>query len=244
MFRAHGLKGLYLGLCRSMRRVPFPVRIRAHGLVGTVPEILNLYDNFVRGELRDDLTESFIRNQASPVIVDCGVNVGVTVRWWLSLNNCSHVYGIDMMQESHAFVKRRLDDRGNGRYTAITAALSDRALQDVRISFSNPLDGTNRIGGLDKPGLTTRNLLTKTLDGVLPHGAIDQIHLLKIDIEGHGALALAGAAVTLQKTEHIVIEIHDEDELTRSEEVLFGAGFRIRRFNSRNAWFKRSKKAP
>lgn len=238
MSKIVGPKGNYLAFCRSMRRIPFPISVPIFGRISTIPEILNIHDNFAAGELRDPYIEASLRNTLRPVVVDCGVNVGVTVRWWLNLNPSCQVIGIDMMQEAQDFTVRCLGDRKTA-YTGITAALDAIDGQEVTIHFTNALEGTNRIGKTEHAA-STRTLLTHQLDSLLAPHALTRIELLKIDIEGHAAKALAGAANTLAVTQNLILEVHSEDELGESEAILFASGLRLRRFRNRNVWFKRS----
>jgi FkbM family methyltransferase len=238
-----GPKGDYLAFCRSIRRVPFSVSVPIFGEVATIPEILNIHDNFAVGELRDALVEAEITRASAPIVVDCGVNVGVTVRWWLHLNSACRVFGFDMMAESHELTRKRLGP-ANGSYTGATVVLASTDGDPVTIHFSDPLDGMNRVG---KPALGCRSqrvLATGRLDTLLAGHAPARIDLLKIDIEGDAAKALAGARHTLAVTRNVVVEAHSEDEVGAAELILVESGFRLRRFRSRNLWFQRPSDAP
>ena len=240
MVRAVGVKGYYLGLCRSLRRLPFPIHVPIFGKISTMAEILNIHDNFAVGELRDKVVEAVIRNTPKPVIVDCGINVGVTVRWWLHLNPASKVYGLDMMQEAHDFTNQALRDGGcqdaQASYQGITAAISADDGEAIAINFNNPLEGTNSVSAA-QTGSQTRKVPLARMDTLLaPHG-LTQVDLLKMDIEGHGARALAGAAKTLAITKNVILEIHSEDELGEAAAILVNSGFRLRCFRHRNLWF-------
>lgn len=236
--KALGPKGHYLALCRTIGWVPFPVWVRIFGRVATIPEILNIHDNFADGELRDARIEAVLREAARPVVVDCGVNVGITVRWWFHLNPATRVFGFDMMPEAHALTQQRLAGRP-ADYVGITAALAATDGEEVTIRFKDPLDGKNRIGGSGEGGGTQRTLLTRRLDSLLDSYALDRIDVLKIDIEGHAAQALLGAAKALAVSQHVILEIHSEEELGEAERILVSAGFRLRRFRNRNLWFTR-----
>jgi FkbM family methyltransferase len=237
MTKAVGPKGNYLGLCRSIGRVPFPISVPIFGKVATIPEILNIHDNFAVGELRDSYIEAVLSKAVSPVVVDCGVNVGVTVRWWFHLNPSCRVFGLDMMQEAHDLTNQRLKGK-DAAYIGITAALSSRDGEEVTIYFNDPLEGMNCIGS--KNGATSRTLITARIDSLLAPHSLSRIELLKIDIEGYAAKALAGAGRTLSFTQNVILETHSEDELGESEAILVASGFRLRHFRNRNLWFKRA----
>lgn len=77
----------------------------------------------------------------------------------------------------------------------------------------------------------------ESLDRIIKQNNITSIDLLKIDIEGYGAKAIAGALEMLAITKNIILEIHSEPELAISAKLLHEAGFIARKFNSRNIWF-------
>lgn len=235
--KALGPKGDYLAFCRSIRRVPFPVSVPIFGEVGTIAEILNIHDNFAVGELRDPHIEAALRSAKNPVVVDCGVNVGVTVRWWLHLNPAGRVFGFDMMQEAHAITRQRLGPAANA-YTGVTAVLAATDGEATTVYFTDPLEGTNQAGKAI-PAASQRMLTTGRLDTLLAPHSLDRIDLLKIDIEGDAAKALTGAPKTLAVTENVILESHSEEELGAAEVLLVESGFRLRRFRSRNLWFVR-----
>ncbi len=236
MVQAVGPKGYYLGLCRSLR-FPFAVNVPIFGNVSTVSEILNIHDNFAAGELRDNHLESILRDADDPVVVDCGINVGVTVRWWLHLNRSCKIFGLDMMQEAHDFTLRAIkNNRAN--YHGITTAISSSDGEEVSVHFNDPLEGTNALNS-SKFGAYARKILTSCIDTALSPYGLTKIDLLKVDI-GHAAKALAGANKTLLITKNVILEVHSEDELGDSESILINNGFRLRHFRNRNLWFNKS----
>jgi len=235
--KAVGPKGYYLALCRSLRRVPFPISVRSFGEVGTIAEILNLHDNFGHGELRDPLIEDELRRGPAPVVVDCGVNVGVTVRWWFHLNPRCRVFGLDMMQEAQDLTRQRLAGR-EVDYTGLTAVLAAADGEAVTVRFDDPLEGRNRIDG--GTGRNERKLVSARLDTLLAPYRLERIDVLKIDIEGQAGRALLGAPQVLAMTRNVILETHGEAELADAVAILVGAaGFRLRHYGNRNLWFTR-----
>lgn len=238
MSKVLGPKGNYLAFCRSMKMVPFPIFVPIFGTISTLSEILNIHDNFAAGELRDPYIEQILGKAVNPVVIDCGVNVGITVRWWYHLNHACKIFGLDMMQEAHDLTIQRLKGT-KAAYTGITAALSSTDGEEVTIRFNDPLEGENSIDSI-RYGAASRNLITARLDSVLAPHSLDRIEVLKIDIEGYAAKALAGASNTLSITQNVILEVHSEDELGESEVILVESGFRLRRFRNRNLWFRRA----
>ena len=235
-----GLRGDYIAFCRKIRRVPFPIHIDGLGKVGTIAEVLNIHDNFVKGEMRDQFTEQVIQKAARPVILDCGVNVGITIRWWLHLNPNAQIYGVDMMAEAHEFTLNRLRHmKLDNQYTGITAVVCEVNNGETKINFVDPLNGLNSVTTIEPEGVVSASRFIKrqTIDNITTLNNINTVDLLKIDIEGYGAKALSGALKTLAFTKNVVLEIHSETELSISAKLLIETGFKARKFNSRNIWF-------
>jgi FkbM family methyltransferase len=207
-----------------MRVVPFAVRLPVFGTVSTMAEVLNIHDNFGKGELRHDVIEHHLERLERPVVVDCGINVGVTVRWWHHLNGRVRVFGIEMMEEAHAFTRKRIGEPGDW-YIPVTCALSSTDGQDLHISFDDPLHGENSVASTDRRH--SRTVTTQTLDSCVETHGLDRVDVLKIDIEGHGAEALKGATRTLPKTRFVIFETHGRKEMSQASDILHHAGFEL-----------------
>jgi len=229
--------GTYLSLCKRMGRVPFPVLVPPFGIIGTLAEVHGLHDNFVIGEIRNPPFEAVLRAQSDPVIIDCGINVGITVRWWLHLNPGTRVLGFDMMSEAHEFTQARLGPQSKS-YHAFSVALADHEGLPQTCHFDDALCGSNRIDARGE-GRQTRDFVTTTLDACLRTRPETQFFLSKMDIEGCGHLAFAGGTGVLGRTQHVVVEFHSPDELAESNALLTRQGFKLRGFKSRNVWYGR-----
>lgn len=235
--RQHGWKGVWLALSVYLfRRLWVPVQISPMIRLTNWREAANYLDNFVLGELRHPGVETWIRENAGEVI-EVGVNVGITSRWWLTLNPEVRVIGLDMMQEALDYTGRCVGTLNqSSRWSPIVGAVGD-AEGSMTVSFDDPLEGTN---SLDKvAGGIQRTVEINTLDTYLKRVPMKRPLLLKIDIEGHGAAALRGAAELLQKVPWVVIEIHHPDELAQASDILTRHGLGLRHFQGRTLWWAR-----
>ncbi|WP_395061146.1 FkbM family methyltransferase [Paraburkholderia silvatlantica] len=231
-----GTKAHCIKLFRTIRAVPFSVRLPVFGTISTVDEVLNIHDNFGKGELRNEEIENHLRETSRPVIVNCGVNIGITVRWWHHLNPAARIIGFDMMQEAHSFTLERVGSTADW-YVPVTCALSANEGDQITISFDDPLFGENSVS--TKHRSQTRTVLTGTLDARLRRYELENIDLLKIDIEGHGAEALKGAAETLSKTRYVLFETHNREEITGAADILHRVGLQLIGVKSRNLIYGR-----
>ena len=218
-----------------------PLVMPVFGKISHNEELLNIRDNILQSTIRDRYVERQIRKAKNPVIVDCGINVGITVRWWFFLNPQATVYGIDMMQEANDFTVNALSDRLKKRYVPITAVLAGETGRTFEIQYNDALFGGNSI---DKTGqyAEKRRVSSITLDDCLSSYSIDVIDFLKVDIEDSAAEMFFGASKTLSKVKNILLEVHSEKEQEGSLKLLREKGFCVRKVQKRHMWFEKISK--
>ena len=233
-----GLKSLALFYWKKWNLCNLPFFLPVFGMISHKEELLNIRDNILQGSIRDRNMERQIRKAVHPAIVDCGVNVGVTVRWWFYLNPHATVYGIDMMQEANDFTMNVLPDRFKTRFVPITAVLDSSTGRSVEINYNDPLFGGNNTGAVSGYS-EKRQVHSMTLDDCLHNYRTDTIDLLKIDIEDSAGSMLQGAMLTLSKTKNILVEIHSEKERENAICLCREKGFYIRRSYKRHVWLEK-----
>ena len=236
-----GLKSLALFYWKQWALCNLPLLIPVFGVILHREELLNIRDNILQGSIRDRDVERQIRKARQPVIVDCGINVGVTVRWWFYLNPRATVYGVDMMQEANDFTLRALPGGFNGKYVPITAVLASETGSVREIQYNDPLFGGNSVDATDKYS-ESRRVFSRTLDDCLRSYNIDTVDLLKVDIENSAADMFRGAVRTLSKAKNISLEIHSEREREDSVRLLSESGFCVKRSLKRHVWMERVSK--
>ncbi len=242
LIKVVGPMGYYLNLCKKLKINPRPVNIPVFGLIRTDHEVRNLCDNFAKGVLRDEKVERELIQKNAPCIIDCGVNVGITIRWWLSLNKNARVYGVDMLEETHQFTRDalRVGWMGPERYFSITAALWSTPGKTFTIDVQDPLWGDNNLFQKKGDAKHERTFVSQTLDEIFANEPIETVDLLKIDLEGAGAEALKGATELLKKTKQVVFENHGEEESKEASAVLVRNGFGVRKVGERqHLWWEK-----
>lgn len=238
-----GPAGFWLYVRKRLKKISLPVTLPIFGRVRTIHEIRNIFDNFGTGQLRNREVERHLSKKASPCVIDCGVNVGVTVRWWLHLNPGARVYGIDMLKEAQEFTVEALKSikTGPGSYRPVTAALYSENGKNFTVGVSDPLYGDYGFYRKDREE-TERVVTTGTLDSIAGAEGIGGVDLLKIDLEGAAADALKGAAELLKRTRYVVFEIHDvhnKEERGLASGILEAGGFSLTGTTGRHLWWKR-----
>ena len=238
-YHAFGWRGSWLAFCAFvLRRQPFPISLPHFGSVASRPEATNLLDNFALDELRSDEVEDHLRRSPSAWVVDVGVNIGVTCRWWLSLSPSVHVAGVDMFQEALDYTTAAIGRSAQlARWHPICAAVGDHD-GTVEVQFSDPLEGTSSIGSSN--GNQTRRIQMQTLDELLSSTSMARIGLLKLDIEGSAGHALRGAAITLSKCDYVTVETHSDEETSLSSRALIAAGFHVFHVRGRTIWWRKN----
>ncbi|OGX24492.1 MAG: hypothetical protein A2Y03_03320 [Omnitrophica WOR_2 bacterium GWF2_38_59] len=227
---------LYFLFTKNQEVRHWPGFLPIFGIITNKEEIRNIRDNIFQGSLRDQLIEKIIKKTKNPIIIDCGINIGVTVRWWFYLNPSSIVYGIDMMREAHEFTLRSLSEKFKKSYIPITLALAADNNQMFKVQYNEPLFGANSVKSF---GEHERNVCSSTLDECLrKYCSNNKIDLMKVDIEGSAAAMFSGATQSLKRIKHIFLEWHDDDERDSSISLLAKAGFFIRKRYKRHIWFE------
>ncbi len=237
-YHVFGWRGVYLATCAYVFRYqPFPVSLPRFGKVDSWGEAINLVDNFALGELRSEAVEQHLRSLEAPLVVDVGVNIGVTIRWWLSLANSLQVIGIDMFEEALDFTSERVERIGQSqRWHPLCGAVgATEGVVDLR--FSDPLEGTSKLDSSE--GENSRTVRVRSLDAILAPIAPKRIALLKLDIEGSAGRALLGAPETLARCEYVAVETHSDEETKTASLALTRAGFQLFRCHGRTMWWER-----
>jgi len=237
-YHVFGWRGVYLATCVYLLRYqPFAVSLAGFGKIHSWAEAINLIDNFSLCELRSEEVENHLRASTESWVVDIGINVGVSARWWLALADRVQVIGIDMFQEALDFTTDRIAINGaRERWHPLSGAVgeSDRV---VELRFSNPLEGTSRLDST--VGGKLRKIRVQPLDAMLAPIAPRRIGLMKIDIEGAAGLALAGAHETLARCDYVSVETHSDEETLTSSRALIAAKFQIFHCHGRTMWWRR-----
>lgn len=216
-------------------RILIPVSVPGFGPLCKRNEARSLADNFCLGELRCEEVEQALKSHAAPAVVDLGVNLGMSIRWWFHQNAKARVTGVDMMQEALDYTTTRLQQSHLGvDWRPVCCAVAEADGLPITIQFSDPLDGETSVSS--SQGGQTREVAVRCLDSI---PTPDEILLLKCDIEGYGGHALAGGRKTLRKSRYVVTETHGEAEMEKMSRVLFEEGFVPFMLSSRSLWWRR-----
>jgi FkbM family methyltransferase len=136
--------------------------------------------------------------RAGDVVLDCGANVGVTVRVWLTAG-ASKVVAIEPAPENIESLRRNFKDEiAAGRVIIYPKGVWDKdEIMPMQIDPNNSAADSfliHRAGGTEARGIP----LT-TIDKLVPELKLERVDFIKMDIEGAEPRALAGGRETIAK---------------------------------------------
>ncbi len=167
---------------------------------------LRLWQNSLRGRYAYGDDEKFIRSLLRPgeVVFDVGANVGmVTLAAGAAVGEQGAVYSFEPHPEVCSYLKSNAEMNGFGQVKVFNLALGDKP---GKVYFTNmKQDDRNRIN-CDGEGVEVE---VKTLDEVSE--GVDEISLLKVDVEGYEKFVFKGAAETLRKSRVVYYECYEKN---------------------------------
>jgi len=161
-----------------------------------------------------------VRALAAPgAIFDAGANVGIAAMAFASCNPGRPVYCFEPVPENAALI--RLNCPG--------AEIIGKALGSEPGAVRLHVDPDNVIASRIDTAWKTREVEFEviTLDDFKRERGIDEVALLKLDVEGMEVDILDGASATLRSTAEVVLESHGRERHQGVQSRLKSAGFRI-----------------
>lgn len=164
--------------------------------------------------------------------IDAGSNIGIfTANFSRRAGASGRVIAIEMMPATAQSLRRTIALNDLRNVEVVENALSDTAGQTLTVSmpddshFGQASIVRNKAGGAAALVVTTTTLDAVTAD-------LPRVHVLKMDLEGAEAIALAGAERTLRITDAILFEAAPGEDPV--DAVLEANGFAIRRIDGLN----------
>lgn len=153
------------------------------------------------------------------VFVDVGANVGYyTVSAARRVGPTGSVVAIEGWSPTARALRRNLALNGLDRVQVVEAAVvADSESESVGFRRQR---GASGLGQVERSSAATARVPATTLDAVC--GSLDRVRMMKLDIEGGELDALAGGGDTLAKTEIVVVECAQPEQI---RQLLSEAGF-------------------
>ena len=133
------------------------------------------------------------------VFIDVGANYGAyTMAASRAVGPSGRVLSFEPATQSYAVLQRNVQIGRCTNVTALRLGLSSR--QQHMVLRLRDDSSTNAIAHAPRPGEAFERIVTSTLDAELERQAIQQVHMVKIDVEGAEELVLQGASALLRRS--------------------------------------------
>lgn len=174
----------------------------------------------------------FTSDEPTPVIVDCGSNVGLAVLYFKYRYPKAKILAFEPQPRVFETLRRNVEANGLADVTLFNAALTGTGQKEITIYHAAGVPGDMRattvrgIADVRSQPLEAVVVDAIPLSSVLP----ERVDLLKIDVEGAEVEILKELGETLGRVRQLFLEIHcnsssQGDTLTQVFGILEGAGF-------------------
>lgn len=189
--------------------------INVHGFKLIVPDALSFIWQYK--EIFVDLSYEFKTNNAKPVIVDCGSNIGLSALYYSKFYTNAEIHCIEADPKIAEILKNNLS-RNNCNATVIPKAAWTHN-NGVKFSSEGSDSGNVGEGDLEIASIDLLEFLNN----------FESIDFLKIDIEGAENVVIPYCESALVKVKNMFLEYHgtynDEQKLSDILRILRNSGF-------------------
>lgn len=167
----------------------------------------------------------FSTNNESPVIIDFGANIGLSVYYFHKNYPEAKIYAYEADPGIFKYLQSNVSKFGNTNIHLYNKAVFDKK---TNLSFySEGADG----GHLEENNIGDRNVSIETVDALTILKGHKHIDMLKMDIEGAERIVLPRISTELYKVDKLFIEYHSEINrpqcLANIINILSQNGFRV-----------------
>jgi len=178
---------------------------------------------FMYNEIFDKEIYKFAADSATPTILDCGSNIGLSIIYFKKLYPASIITGFEPAPDVFPVLQHNIKTYGFSNVKLIQKAISDR--EDSVSFWEEGADG----GRIVTEAAQTKKVMSVQATRLKNH--LDKpVDLLKIDIEGEETAVLQDCHDRLRQVKNLFVEyhsfIHQKQTLHRILEILSESGFR------------------
>lgn len=192
-----------------------PIEVSISGFKIKVPDALSFIWQYK--EIFVDQSYKFITDKKSPVIVDCGSNIGLSALYYRSQYPNAQIHCIEADPNIANILKANLQNNNCSATIIAKAAWINN--DGVKFSSEGSDSGSVGNGNVNIESIDLREYLS----------SFEEIDFLKIDIEGAENIVIPHVADILSKAKNIFLEYHgnynEEQNLDKLLHVLKSAGF-------------------
>lgn len=178
-------------------------KLRIHGGVFKVPDVASFCAMW-KEIVMNQCYEFKISDHSSPVIIDFGANVGVSVYYFANKYKNAQIYAYEADPQIYKYLVYNVKQFDNGNIHLFNKAVSDTK---GIVKFYHEGSDAGRLAKDNEPGIDVE---TECAWEILQnHKKID---MLKIDIEGAERYVLPSISDQLGKVDNIFLEYHSEKD--------------------------------
>lgn len=140
--------------------------------------------------------------------LDIGASIGSVSLRWAEHNKKGSIIAVEPHPETFQRLKKNCELNNMHNIECVNAAIaSESGTGSIRIKENSSLA---RVMGKPKEGEIQANCSMLSIDDLTRWKSIDHVDLMKIDVEGYETACLKGAKHTLEATDRIIVEYHNE----------------------------------
>jgi FkbM family methyltransferase len=202
---------------KRLRRLPrySPVETKVYDKKISVNDACTLIGD-VRGILQKGVY-NFSTRHSTPVIIDCGANIGMSVLYFKKLYPRAKVLAFEPDPELFALLSKNIASFGFDN-----VSLEQKAVwvDDMGVSFQLEGGHSGTIVETDNEGKNIVSVPSVRLKDVLD--AFEYVDMLKVDIEGAENAVILDCGDVLGKCDHVFIEYHSRNSESQHLHSILG----------------------
>ncbi|HEX7654344.1 MAG TPA: FkbM family methyltransferase [Verrucomicrobiae bacterium] len=222
----------------ATRNFATPIRTPDGFMIESANELISYWSFFVERECYQKEWGRPLQQAAAPVVLDVGANAGVFSHWIWTLNPRVNLVIFEPLPAMSAKIKNWIEVK-QPRATLHAKAVSDEIGHATFYASSGNDTGASLKGTTNHAQQFTVPLTT--LDAVITE---PDILLAKIDVEGCEVQVLTGAAKTLMRTRHLLLEAHTMEALQAIQKLLPSEIWQCQKVGSSDYLFSRKTTNP
>lgn len=160
------------------------------------------YDTY--NEIFKDCIYQFNTNSKTPLIIDCGANMGLSLLFFNNFYPNSHILAFEPDKTVLSFLKKNIESQSLNNVTLYENAVWN-ATEELTFFTDNGMGG--------RVGTAYENQTPVKINALRLRDFLDQpVDMLKIDIEGAEFTVLSDCSDKLQNVNNIFVEYHSDIE--------------------------------
>lgn len=184
--------------------------------------------HLIKDENFGDQVYKFDSKKKSPVIFDIGAHIGISTLYFKSIFPDSEIHCFEPNPELVEVLNENILINGLENIEVHEVAISNRE-GNAKLYIDTSVDKWHSNSSLLIGGWTKKEILTpiEVKLEILSKYLIDEVDMLKIDVEGHEYHIVQEIQNELNNVLNIAIEIHPGQDIKKISDILDHSGFKL-----------------